>query len=100
MVINPTMCPSETLSNHLGKQKNYVTKKEYQFIGIDLAKSDDFERKLFDKLPCDDTLLHIALSTDDELPGDYHCLEELLQCQNFNCFDQQGHRFAGVKYHV
>ena len=81
-----------------GKQKNYVTKEEYQFTAADLAKFADFERKIFDKLPCDDTLLHFALSTDDELLGDHHYLEEKFpKCQDFNYFDQQGHRFAGVK---
>ena len=98
MVINPAFRPSETLAKHLGKQKNYVTKEEYQFTAGDLAKFADFERKVFDKLPCDDTLLHFALSTDDELLGDHHYLEvKFPKCQDFNYFDQQGHRFAGVK---
>ena len=98
MVINPTIRPSETLAKLLGKQKNYVTKEEYQFTAADLAKFADFERKVFDKLPCDGTLLHFALSTDDELLGDHHYLEEKFpDCQDFNYFDQQGHRFAGVK---
>ena len=98
MIINPTTRPSETLANHLGKQKNHVTKEEYQFTAADLAKFADFERKVFDKLPCDDTLLHFALSNDDELLGDHHYLEEKFpKCQDFNYFDQQGHRFAGVK---
>ncbi len=113
MIINPAFRPSETLAKHLGKQKNFVTKEEYQFTAADqfvfnlwfatathrfLAKFADFERKVFDKLPCDDTLLHFALSTDDELLGDHHYLEEKFpKCQDFNYFDQQGHRFAGVK---
>ena len=48
MVINPAFRPSETLAKHLGKQKNYVTKEEYQFTATDLAKFADFERKVFD----------------------------------------------------
>jgi len=98
VVINPTIRPSETLAKHLGKQKNYVTKEEYQFTSTDLAKFADFERKVFDKLKCDGTLLHFALSTDDELLGDHHHLEQRFpDCRDFNYFDQQGHRFAGVK---
>ena len=98
VIINPTIRPSETLAKHLGKQKNYVTKEEYQFTASDLDKFADFERKVFDKLKCDGTLLHFALSTDDELLGDHHHLEQRFpDCQDFNYFDQQGHRFAGVK---
>lgn len=98
VVINPTICPSQTLARMLGKQKNYVTKQEYQFTAADLAKFADFELKVFDKLSYDGTKLHFALSTDDELLGDHHHLEQRFpNCHDFNYFDQQGHRFAGVK---
>ena len=98
VIINPTIRPSETLFHHLGKQKNYVTKEEYQFTEADLAKFADFEQKVFDQLKCDGKKLHFALSTDDELLGDHHYLEQRFpDCLDFNYFDQQGHRFAGVK---
>ena len=98
VIINPTLHPAETLAKHIGKQKNYVTKEEYQFTASDLAKFEDFQRKVFDKLKCDGTLLHFALSTDDEMLGDHHYLEDRFpDCHDFNYFDQQGHRFAGVK---
>ena len=46
----------------------------------------------------DGTKLHFVLSTDDELLGDHHYLEQRFpDCHDFNYFDQQGHRFAGVK---
>ena len=89
MIINPAFRPSETLAKHLGNQKNFVTKEEYQFTAADLAKFADFERKVFDKLPCDDTLLHFALSTDDEMLGDHHYLEDRFpDCHDFNYFDR------------
>ena len=75
-----------------------MTKEEYQFTSADLTKFEEFQRKVFDKLPCDGSLLHFALSTDDEMLGDHHYLEEKFpDCHDFNYFDQQGHRFAGVK---
>ena len=109
VVINPTIRPSETLAAHLGKQKNFVTKEEYQFTSADLAKFADFESKVFAKLPSKfkiDTPLgsynpdwaYVEEVQDDELLGDHHYLEGVFpNCQDFNYFDRQGHRFAGVK---
>lgn len=98
VIINPTTKPSETLKAMIGKQKNYVTKETYQFTDSDLRKYSDFENKTYSKLTIDSSLLHFALSTDDELLGDHHYLETLFpDCHDFNYFDQQGHRFAGVK---
>ncbi|MBR4803801.1 MAG: hypothetical protein IK032_04105 [Bacteroidales bacterium] len=98
VVINPTVKPSQTLAKMVGKQKNYVTREEYQFTAADLAKFADFEQKVFDKLTFVGSKLHFALSTNDELLGDHHYLEQRFpDCHDFNYFDQQGHRFAGVK---
>jgi len=98
VVINPTVKPSQTLAKMVGKQKNYVTREEYQFTAADLAKFADFEQKVFDKLTFDGSKLHFVLSTDDELLGDHHYLEQRFpDCHDFNYFDQQRHRFAGVK---
>lgn len=98
VVINPATKPSRTLQPFIGRQKNFVTHEVYVVTAADIARFERFEDEIMEGLTPDGNLLHFALSTDDELLGDHHCLEDRYpQCSDFNYFDGQGHRFASVK---
>ena len=98
MAINPTTKPSETLARNIGKNKNYVTGKQYIFTEQDIEKYRKLEEEQFNSIVLEDELTCFVLATDDERLGDHTYLESRYpQCKNFNYFDGQGHRFGSLK---
>ena len=98
VVINPAVNIAEVSHRLVGRQENFVTHEVHEFSEADASQYTDFAVQAFDGLKADGSLLHFALSTDDELLGDHHDLEARFpSCHDFNYFDGQGHRFDHVE---
>lgn len=92
VLINPVYSPNEVMTQFLGKNKNFATGKEFEWVEEHIAQLEkyaDFAKKNYDK-----SIIKVVVAKDDDLIPYEKVIKTFTHDHtDIHVFDDGGHRF-------